>query len=325
MTDPADFVGQAACVRRVYSRIGADRPQSVAIIGGRKSGKTSLLEYLSHPSVAARHLEEPASYLFLTFIGDHGISEDSESFLRCLAQSLPGARAASSSNLYEGIQKEIEALHAALTRVIVFLDDFDRITSNDRFPLEFFSFLRSMANNYNLAYVTTSFMELQKLCSAKEIQESPFFNIFTNMHLGMLSREDAKTLILRRAGIEEAQAERAIAWCGGSPYLLEKAGAWLARGGAGYAATETEFGEALLAEMGPFFEELVSALPPEALKPLQGIPRGRAPQPSDEHHLSPLVKQGFIVDGEDGWSASSLSFDLFLRKALSARMLRGRT
>jgi serine/threonine-protein kinase len=322
--NPADFVGQAGIVRRVFSRIGAERPQSVAVIGGMKSGKTSLLAYLSDQGVASQHLEAVDKFVFLSLRANREMTDDPDSFLGSLSKRLaPGA--AGGSNRYETIRKGIEDLHAGGKRVIVFLDDFHFITSNDRFPLEFFSFLRSMANNYNLAYVTTSLLELQKLCVAKDVQESPFFNIFTNMHLGMLSREDATALFVRVTGTGEAPAGRVAAWCGGSPYLLKKAGARLAQGKSSDRLSDADLEKILLPEVTPYFEEVVSLLPPEAFKPLQAVMRGKAPSQSDEHQLSSLVKQGFLVEGEGGEGISSFSpaFALFLRKSLSQRMLKG--
>jgi len=320
--DPADFIGQSGLVRRVYSRIGAERPQSVAVIGGKKSGKTSLLTYLSDAGIASRHLEKPEPYVFVSLHADRGMTDDPDSFLRSFAEGIP-LNASTGSNRYEGIRKGIEDLHASGRRLIVFLDDFHFITSNERFPLEFFSFLRSMANNYNLAYVTTSFLELQKLCVAKEVQESPFFNIFTNMHLGMLSYEDAKILYIRLTGSGEELAARLAAWCGGSPYLLKKTGAALAQGKLPEQVTEADLEQALFPEIAAYFEEVVSSLPPEAFKPLQAVMRGKAPSPSEEHHLSALVKQGFLVETGNALSCSSPAFAHFLRRGLSSRMLKG--
>jgi len=320
--EPSGFIGQAGLVRRVFSRIGADRPQSVAVIGGKKSGKTSLLAYISAPGVAARLLEGVERFLLVSMCADCEAAKSPESFLAGLEGLLPAS--AGGANHYESIRKSIEELHAAGRRLVVLLDDFHFITSNERFPLEFFSFLRSMANNYNLAYVTTSFLELQKLCVIKDVQESPFFNIFTNMHLGMLSNDEAKLLFVRATGMGDELAGRVAAWCGSSPFLLKKAGARLAREKAPDALPEANLERILFPEAAPYFEEVISLLPPEALKPLQSIARGKSPDPSEIHHLSSLVKQGFLVETEDAVSCFSPAFLLFLRKALAARMLKGK-
>ncbi len=323
VNDPAEFVGQHRLIRRVLSRIGAERPQSVAVIGGLKSGKSLLISYLSAPEVAYQHLDAIDKYVFLSFRANREMTDKPDSFLDHLSKGLPSGTAGG-ENYYEEFHKRIESLHLSGQRLIVFLDDFHFITSNDHFQLEFFSFLRSMANNYNLAYVTTSLLELQKLCVAKEIQESPFFNIFTNMHIGMLSHEDAVTLFKQVTGAGDNLAERVVKWCGRSPYLLKKTGALLATEKAPDTFTDKEFEKIFFPVVATYFEHVVSFLSPEAFKPLQAVTRGKAPSPLKEYQLSTLVKQGFLIKGEDGISCFSPAFALFLRKCLSPKLLKGR-
>jgi hypothetical protein len=321
--DPADFVGQAGLVRRIFSRIGAERPQSVAVIGGRHSGKTSLLSYVANPGVRGRSLDAADRYLFVQPCGDCSAVPDPERFLAALLGQLP-AGPAGAGNRYEAVRHAIERLHGAGRRLVVLLDDFHLVTGSDRFPLEFFSFLRSMANNFNLAYVTTSFLELQKLCAVKDVQESPFFNIFTNLHLGMLSPAEAAGFVASLAGVERGAAERVAAWLGGSPYLAKRAAARIAAAGDGVPGDEAGLERLLYPEAAPYFEEVVALLPPAALRPLQALARGRQPEAAEGHHVAPLVKQGLLAESDNGLACASPAFALFLRRGLSARMLRGR-
>jgi hypothetical protein len=321
--DPADFVGQAGLVRRVFSRIGAERPQSVAVIGGRRSGKTSLLAYLSDPGVRRRSLEAADRYLFAQPRGDSGGAPDPDGFLAGLLAQLP-AGPAGGGNRYEAMRHAIEEFHGAGRRLVVLLDDFHLVTGSDRFPLEFFSFLRSMANNFNVAYVTTSFLELQKLCAAKDVQESPFFNIFTNLHLGMLSPSETAGLVAALAGVAPGDASRVAAWLGGSPYLARRAAARLAGAAAGVPADEAGLERLLYPEAAPYFEEVLALLPPVALRPLQALARGRQPDAAEGHRVAPLVKQGLLAESDDGLACASPAFAAFLRRGLAPRMLRGR-
>lgn len=318
---PESFVGQYGLVRRIISRIGAVRPQSIAIIGGPKSGKTSLINYLSDSTVAAQYLDNPEQYVFLSFCGDRNITTEPKEFLLQFERQLPPS-AVDGSNDYERIGKRVEKLHSENLRLILLMDDFHYITSNQRFTLEFFSFLRSMANVYNLAYVTTSLLELQKLCAMKEVAESPFFNIFTYMHIGMLTQENAISLFMQISGCTESVAHKVVAWCGGSPYLLKKTAQTLTT-----VANLDHYGEKdlinhVFPEFIPYFEHVVSLLPPEALKPLQSVRKGKAPSPAQEFHLRSLVKQGFLAEHERGITSFSPAFSLFLKKHLSARLFR---
>jgi hypothetical protein len=317
--DPSDFVGHAGLVRRLFSRIGADRPQSVAVIGGHKSGKTSLLAYVSDEGVRKGFLD--GRFVFARVSSGRKPMDTPDSFLSELLGLMPDS-VPSSANPYESLSKAIEALHASGKRLVVLLDDFHFVTRNERFPLEFFSFLRSMANNFNLAYVTTSFLELQKLCVVKDVQESPFFNIFTNIPLVMLSVGDAK-LLLVKAGMKEPAAARVVEWCGPSAYALKKAAARLDGEDGVEKLTDEGFEKVLLKEIAPFFELIVSSLSPKAMKSLQGISRGRGVEQSEAHFIRALVTQGFLNEREGEVSCFSPAFLAFLRKSLSSRMLSG--
>jgi hypothetical protein len=319
VTDPAGFVGQAGIVRRLFSRVGADRPQSVAVIGGAKSGKTSLLAHAGAQSVRARLLEDDGRYVFAaagSAGSAHGPAEFLSALNRCLA---PGEEAGD----YDGVRRCIESLSAAGRRIVVLCDDFHAVTSSERYPLEFFSFLRSLANNYNLAYVTTSFLELQKLCVVKDVEESPFFNIFTNLSLGMLSPEEARRLAAMAAGGDGERARRIAEWCGGSPYAIKTAARALAAASAG-GLSEADLARAALPALSPFYARVVSLLPPAAARPLQAVARGRRPPAPEAHLLSSLVKQGFLVERGDDLSCHSPAFAAFLAGHFAPGMLQGR-
>jgi hypothetical protein len=319
---PPAFVGQAGLVRRVFSRIGAERPQSVAVIGGRRSGKTALLAHIADEAVRARALEQPGRYLFLQPCANCSGVPDPDTFLAALLEPLPRP-ATGGGNRYEAVRALIERLHADGRRLIVLLDDFHLVTGSERFPLEFFSFLRSMANNYNLAYVTTSILELQKLCVVKDVQESPFFNIFTNLHLGMLPPAEAAALLAGLAGVDAGGAARIASWTGGSPWLLRRAADALRREKAVLPVDEQGIERLLQKDAFALYEEVVALLPPAAHRALQAVARGRQPDPAEAHHLVPLVKQGFLAEA-DGLACAIPAFAAFLRRAFTARMLKGR-
>ncbi len=182
------FVGRRALVSKIYARIGAGRPQSVSIVGDARIGKSSLLWYLAHEHTRKQFLSNPDDYIYL-FISCRDLEPVTlENFTRRLFElSEPHALIKEETDHhifnYNYYKHLVESLHKQNKKIILFLDDFNLITLNPAFPLEFFSFLRSLANNYNLAFVTTSYEDLQKLCVSKDIEESPFFNIFTNMSL----------------------------------------------------------------------------------------------------------------------------------------------
>ena len=100
------------------------------------------------------------------------------------------------------------------------------MTTNPAFPLEVFAFLRSIANTYDVAYVTTAVADLQTLCASPTLEDSPFFNIFTPVTLQPFPEEEATQLIQARAIAAGAPfATEEVAWivrlAGGHPSLLQ--------------------------------------------------------------------------------------------------------
>ena len=184
----SDFIGRRAIINKIYARIGAGRPQSVSIVGDAKIGKSALLWYLAHTDTRRQFLANSEDYIYLYIscreLNPATLENFSRRLYRLTSEYAPVKDETNYSKFnYNHYKHLIESLHKQHKKIILFLDDFNLITLNPAFPLEFFSFLRSLANNYNVAYVTTSYEDLQKLCVSKDIEESPFFNIFTNMSL----------------------------------------------------------------------------------------------------------------------------------------------
>lgn len=195
-----DFFGRSSIISKIYSRIGAERPQSVSLVGDPKIGKSSLLWYLAQPETKKQFLNDHDNYIYFYIPvvdnGDLNFDNFSKMFWKIILTDIDNyLELDDKTPSYDLFKKIVERLSQNQKKVIIFFDDFNLTTQNESFPLEFFSFLRSLANNYNLAFVTTSHLDLQKLCVSKEVEESPFFNIFTNLTLKPFDESEAIELI----------------------------------------------------------------------------------------------------------------------------------
>ncbi len=236
--NPDDFYGREREIRRIYSRISSSHPQCISIIGERKIGKSSLLYYLSHESIRKKWLKEPDSYIFLLIDLQQRTFELSfpnlfHFIFRYLREHV-GSQIVPESlsdienkpELYEAFRQIISKLGKAGLKLIILFDEFGTITANESFDSTFFSFLRSIANNYECAYVTTSRMKLQELCHNTDISESPFFNIFTPVPLGQFNLDEARSLIFmpsKNKGIEfnEQEANFILSIAGFHPLFIQ--------------------------------------------------------------------------------------------------------
>jgi len=227
--DPEQFFGRAREVSKIFSRIGASRPQSISVVGERRIGKSSLLHYINNPQIRAEHLDQPETYAFafidlqqkrrltLTeFFKELFVQLSNETADKTLKKLQPS---------FDSVRSTLESFRRDHRKLIVLFDEFDAITTNRAFDLEFYSFLRSIANNYDVAYITSSARDLQELCHTQLIADSPFFNIFTNVFLRAFTRKEALDLISRpsaEAGLAlEGYARRITEIAGYFPYFLQ--------------------------------------------------------------------------------------------------------
>jgi eukaryotic-like serine/threonine-protein kinase len=226
--DINQFYGRRKEIARIFSRLGASRPQSVSIVGERRIGKSSLLNYIYSPVVRGEQLDSVNNYIFIFMDLQQKRYETIEAFftdfleliVQAVAEPLPLR-----GQDFDGVRKVFAELHRRGRKLIVLLDEFDVITANQAFNLDFFSFLRSAANNYDLAYITSSARELQVLCHADQIADSPFFNIFTNIYLRPFTSEETLLLIAepsRAAGVSlESYSKAIIDLAGQFPFFLQ--------------------------------------------------------------------------------------------------------
>ncbi|MCB9059753.1 MAG: ATP-binding protein [Calditrichae bacterium] len=229
ISDISQFVGRQNLINKVYSRIGAARPQSVSLVGDYKIGKTSLLNFLSDPVTRSKYFDDISEYYCLRLSVTEELNS-LESFVKELCYQIAHGlesefKFESILDSYDWFKRIVEMASKRNRKIILFMDDFNLITQNESFPLEFFSFLRSLANNYNVAYVTTSYLDLQQLCVSKDVEESPFFNIFTNITIRPFDPDETDQFLKQACEIAPLNTEKSKilvkAYAGNFPYLLQ--------------------------------------------------------------------------------------------------------
>src|SRR5262245_57151042 len=197
--DASQFFGRAKEISRIFSRLGSSRPQSISVVGDRRIGKSSLLYHISNPEVRARFLDDSASFVFAFIdLQQKRRLTPAEFFgelLSLIAREIADRSVIDLDFSYDSVRGLLERFWREERKLVVLLDEFDTITTNRAFDLEFYSFLRSIANNYDVAFVTSSARDLQELCRSQFIADSPFFNIFTNVFLRPFTHEESMDLI----------------------------------------------------------------------------------------------------------------------------------
>jgi hypothetical protein len=242
--DPARFFGRQDELRQVASRLLASVHESTAVVGERRSGKTSLLLHLSHPLVMER-LGLDAQHYCLVYIDFQGLVDITpQRFWGRLLKKM--SRAVCHQGLLEQIESLLKmpsfdlfdledlfesAASAGLTTVLL-LDEFEYITQNPNFKSDFFGGLRGLAIHHNLPLVTATRRDLVDLCHSDEIKGSPFFNIFASVILRPFSRQEVIALVegyTKNGDLHPGPVEIELIYRlgGGNPFFTQMAGYYL--------------------------------------------------------------------------------------------------
>lgn len=224
-----DFVGRAKDVRRIYSRIDASHPQSVSIVGERRVGKSSLLNFIYDKDNRRKHMTnyDTSLFVYLDFQNIADFTVDKFVLFLCGVLELEMGESLQLGDCsgLDALREAVIQIHNEGKRIIILMDEFEVITRNEQFEEEFFSFLRSLANSYRVAYVTSSCGDLQQLCHHQDISDSPFFNIFSNLPLRAFNHDEALELIVGQSELEGLSlakyADKIIAMTGYLPFYLQ--------------------------------------------------------------------------------------------------------
>jgi serine/threonine-protein kinase len=318
--DPARFFNRTAEIMRVSSRIITERPQSVSIVGAPRTGKTSLLNWLCDPGSRATYLREPDRYVYLLVCLEDDPPASPEAFFarfQAVAQRDAGI---AMGPTFDGLNELVKGLMQEGRRLVVFLDDFGLVTSNTAFTLDFFSFMRSMANSHEVGYVTTSSVPLQQLCHTPDIEESPFFNIFTTVNLKPFKEEDARRLIEEPArGCGSPFAEETdwiLELAGMQPYLLQLTAGVAFDLRAGGRLTRTALHDQAYKEACPYLSALWHEGPfPEAQQEvLRAVAAGKPVERQYQFAVDSLIRHGHLEKRDDGYVFTAGLLERFVKE-----------
>lgn len=230
--DPEKFYGRREEVDFVYQSIASSEPQSISIIGPRRIGKSSILGCLEHPAMQERFNVSDyfnrSVFIYLDLLTASAITP--EKFFATILRKinlikgfdLIGSDTAISPDDFE--YKIEHLLRNNLDKIIILLDEFDKITANTQFDEGFFSTFRALCNRLNMALVTASHKPLHELCHSDDVRSSPFFNIFKTRILPLMSEDEAMQMVTYPAGKLGLDMDGAVDWvmqiAGRHPFYL---------------------------------------------------------------------------------------------------------
>ena len=239
--DPDQFYGREREMRQIVGRLLSSAFESTSVVGERRIGKTSLLTHLAHPQIATELGLTPDRYtvVYVDFQGCTDItpvrfwSRVLRKVARALADEELAALAKETMSRTEIDQYDLEDLFMEIEdrglRLVLLMDEFEYVTQNPNFGLDFFAGLRALAIHCPLALITATREELVDLCHSDAIKGSPFFNIFASVFLRPFSPEEVAALIegeLTAASVTFSESEKSYIGeiAGGHPIFVKMAG-----------------------------------------------------------------------------------------------------
>lgn len=205
--DCSYFFGRKPETAQILSLLG--NGQSVALVGQRRMGKTSLLFHLADPAVFTLYGLNSAESLFvyvdcgrLSTLDPAGLYQVIlEEMGDKLAERGPQppeleGLALAQPPTYRIFERALRGIIRQGWKPILILDEFERLSQNPQLDPHFFSGLRALTTTYPLVLVTASKQPLLELTYADaSTLSSPFFNIFASIRLNLFSTDEAQTLL----------------------------------------------------------------------------------------------------------------------------------
>ncbi len=248
ITDPQEFYGRQDVIDDILERILHSEPQSVAIVGERRIGKSSLLTHL-HDQLTHGHMggdvdkrvairidpeelviREPKGFTWVLIDELVSAEPDLARFVKeCIPvgslESVPFRRPEIIlNNLLKGACGEGY-------RFVFFIDEFELLAQNEELSkVKYLHYLRGISDNYALAYVTASRRTLSDISHDVDPEGSPFDNNFSpTVEIGLLCEDDCQALMDGQLREAEQRADyftdtdrcEAEAIAGKHPYFLK--------------------------------------------------------------------------------------------------------
>lgn len=151
ISTPERFFGRKAEVEQVYTRLLNAEFESSSIVGERRIGKTSLLNYIAHPSTVKAHGLDPDRYIFV-YVDLQMVDQETTQarfwarLLKRAVRELADEELENDFNKVIGQEKiDSYALDDLFSLIderglhfILLLDEFENVTKNANFDTDFF-------------------------------------------------------------------------------------------------------------------------------------------------------------------------------------------
>lgn len=339
------FWGRESETQTIYSLLldAEEEPQSVAVVGLRKIGKSSLLYRIAQKRGAQPMYADQLDRTICVMVSMQALSSAStEEFFAAVTEELSAQDdevvaklvVSPSQPVRDSSQQQLRQILRLMDRkeflLVLLLDEFECAAANPNFDQNFFDLLRSMAQRWRLAFIVAIQHDLDQLWDQSLISSpysSPFFNFFQTLTLAGFQNGQVEEYLRTLSGnarfpFESPEIEITNEVGGLHPFFLNVAAYHifqeLSRGNSQSLRNRDTLWMQITQDPTVYgnFRYYWQTLSPSRRQVLVTVARGELEQslaPDKQVDLNWLVRMGLVRDGDDGiYEPLSRAFREFL-------------
>ncbi|MBU8920691.1 MAG: serine/threonine-protein kinase PknK, partial [Bacteroidales bacterium] len=137
-----EFIGREKEVRKIYSRLDAPQPQSISIVGDRRIGKSSILNFVYNRSNRKKYMQNHGASIFAYLDFQNTVDNSVPKFIDLLFnvfsfETGDRTKYTARPKTLEQLKDVIQEIHDSGKRIIIMMDEFELITRNENFEMDF--------------------------------------------------------------------------------------------------------------------------------------------------------------------------------------------
>ena len=188
--------------------MAADRPQSLALVGAARTGKTSLINGLCSRQ-CWEGLVDPAQRAVVSLsLRQERPKSDGDVLALIESRLSESIGTPKSSDAYGHVTDRVRHAASAGNKLVLIFDDFEVATQNSNISLALFAYLRSLANNYDVSLLTASCDVPGEACYSEALSSALFLTYSRSSILNRLIRRQPESWSKSRPALRASHSIR---------------------------------------------------------------------------------------------------------------------
>lgn len=296
---PEQFYGRRDILNLLVQRLKA--AQSVSIVGERRMGKSSLLNYFR--ASAPEYFSSNVIVVYLDLMKAYSRTRLGlmKALRRALTRLWHEPWPANEDGDLMAFDFALEELQAAGLRLLLCLDEVENLTQQAAEFNDVLEDWRASAQMGQMAILTASAQPLADLCASGGLT-SPFYNIFSQHRLGLLARQEWQALVMDNMNVTAEDLTFIERVAGGHPFFTQMTASYLWETRRQGRVDHNQLYQELWFQLEPHLRHLWRSLTAEEQTTLYELVDQTAPPPQPRV-VAALERRGITTPQQQPFSA----------------------